>query len=210
VVGAAVVSATITVSAAVYDHSIRSARLRLREARIAEMYRARAASGAGPRQPGTPVPVESAAADAGGQPEAPLDSLDLEGSDGYHWRRIAVVSLVVFALAMGGVTAFELATGRPVSSLFGGDDSQGTTIGRIVKRPGSSPTPTVPDDSPKPTPTVTKTVTPTPTATVTETATPTPSATPTPTPTTTPSGSSATPKALPAAGDLRPERSLTQ
>lgn len=184
IVGAALVSATITVLAAVYDHSLRRASERLREARLLESARRGSEGGADPagrRSEQVAEPDEEST--------LVLPALDLEGSDGYHWRRIAVVSLLVFALAMAAVTAFELVTGKPVSSLFTGDDASGTTIGNVVDRPRRSedptPTPSSPDPAPTVTPTVTETVTrpATPTPTVTDTATATATSTPTGSPT---------------------------
>jgi cytoskeletal protein RodZ len=136
----------------------------------------------------TPPDEEPGRAAEEDEPTLVLPALDLEGADGYHWRRIAVVSLLLFALAMAAITAFELVTGRPISSLFTGDDQSGTTIGRVVDRPRRSaePSPSTSTPTPSPTPTVTETATPTPTVTVTVTPTPTPtvtvtsSATPTP------------------------------
>lgn len=184
ILGAAVVSATITVLAAVYDHSLRQARTRIVVARLAERPRGMDAA-----DTSTADDPEPAAADDDTQTLV-LPALDLEGSDGYHWRRIAVVSLLLFAVVMGAITAFELVTGRPISTLFTGDDETGTTISNVVRRPrpatSDTPTPTVTPTttSPTPTTTVTETVTPTPTPT----RTPTPTATPTPTPTATPTG----------------------
>jgi len=193
IVGAALVSATFTVLAAVYDHSLRRAHERLREVRTLET----GGRVAGARAEPTVGPAKGETAEGDG-PTLVLPALDLESVDGYHWRRIAVVSLLVFALAMAAVTAFELVTGRPISSLFTGDDASGTTIGNVVDGPRRQPDPSPTETSPAPdgsqTPTVTETVTPppTPTVTVTDTATPTVTPTrtgsPTPTATTSPSG----------------------
>lgn len=196
IVGAALVSATFTVLAAVYDHSMRSARARLAETRLVEVARK---GGAGAADLPSEV-AESTTGDGGpgqaaeeDEPTLVLPALDLEGADGYHWRRIAVVSLLLFGLAMAAITAFELVTGRPISSLFTGDDKSGTTIGRVVDRPRRSaePSPSVSSTSPSSTTTATETATPTPTPTVTVTLTPTP----TPTPTVTPTSGTPTPAA---------------
>lgn len=184
ILGAALVSATITVLAAVYDHSMRQARTRLLEARLAERARAGGVTSSA-RPPEDPLAHDDDTT------TLVLPALDLEGSDGYHWRRIAVVSLLLFALVMGAITAFELVTGRPISTLFTGGDSTGTTISNVVRRPqrpeSYTPTPTTtPTTTPPSTPTVTRTVTPTPTVTFTHTATPTSSTSPTSTGTASP------------------------
>jgi hypothetical protein len=238
VVGAAVVSAVITVAAAVYDHSLRQAKLRLAERmevtarlpRLREDGTVEPDPGAGPDQgsvgrstfispleataEGVDVPRGGAtAADVGSMAEStaelpvayetpttrgalPLDPLDLEDERGYHWGRIAAVSLLVFALAMVVVTGFELVTGRPLSSLFTDSPARGTTVGHIV-RPQRDPTPT----TPSPTPT-----TPSPTPT---TPSPTPT-TPSPTPTTpSPTPTTQSPTATPTAATATPTRSPT-
>ena len=200
VLGAAAVSAMMTVAAAIYDHSLRQAKVRLadRLEATARLPLARPDGTGDPRE--TPTADLAASTAAGAEPSAtrlPLDALDLEDERGYHWRRIAAVSVLVFALAMGAITAFELVTGRPLSSLITGSDTGGTTVGTIVRRPHRSstptpaPTPTTPAPSPSPSPTGTS---PTPTPTPTGTS---PSPRPTSTsPSPSPSGTAATPSAL--------------
>ena len=187
VAGAAVVSVLVTVAAALYDHSLRQARYRLLLARQAKTAETGAVS---------PAPTDPHEDDD--LPIDPLEGLDLSDERGYHWRRIVLVAAAVFGVAMATITGFELVTGRPISSVFTGDDTPGTSIQRVVRphrnaspEPSSStPTATPTPTSPSPTPvttTPTSTGTPTPTATTTVTATVTASPTPTPTPTPTPS-----------------------
>jgi hypothetical protein len=213
IIGAAFFSAAFTVLFAIYEHSIRRARDRIADTsrptqlipvvpvtvavsdsavptdeELAEL----ASDAAGP------TPGDSEAETTLEMDAASVDALGLEGRDGYHWRRIALVALAIFGAAMVFVTTFELVTGRPLASLFGRDMS-GTTIVRIFKpqpRPTITqiitPTPTgstpvTPSGTPTPTPTQTPTGTPTPTPTPTKTPTPTPTPTPTKTPTPTPS-----------------------
>lgn len=242
VLGAAVVSAVITVAAAVYDHSLRQAKVRLAQrmevtARLPRLLadgsvapddlteaspsprgettgdaaarRAIQASFTSPLEataegvdpttgelaavPAVETTAElSISADALERPELPLDALDLEDERGYHWGRIASVSVLVFVLAMAVVTGFELVTGRPLSSLFTDSPARGTTVGHIVRPHRSTPTPTPSTPSPSPSPTSPSPTSPTPTPT---TPSPTPSPThtsptpsPTPTPTHSPSG----------------------
>ena len=180
VAGAAVVSVLVTVAAALYDHSLRQARHRLLLARQAKT----AAIGAVP-------PPTADGTESEDLPVDPLEGLDLSDERGYHWGRITLVAVAVFAVAMVTITGFELITGRPISSLFTGDDTRGTSIQRVV-RPNrnaspepSNSTPTPTTTSPAPTPsTTTPTPTPTPTTTATVTATVTATPTPTPTPST--------------------------
>ena len=54
------------------------------------------------------------------------------------WRRIARAAAAVFAVAIAGITTFELTAGRPVSALLGRNDDSGTSIARVIE-PGRSP-----------------------------------------------------------------------
>ena len=177
VLGAAVVSIVITVGTAVYDHSLRRARVELQlrnEALRARVAQNRAQGVAHDSESTRLMPEEEEQAVG----ELPLESLGLEDERGYRWERIALVSLSVFVLSMVAVTAVELATGRPLSALLTGGAVRGTTVGTIVRPRPHSPTPTpTPTVTTTPTP-VTTTVTPTPTPTVTVTATVSPTATP--------------------------------
>jgi len=191
VVGAALVSAAITILAAIYDHSMRQARDRIREARAV------AAAGAASR----PVQDPAAAALADDQPAEPspddhehtliMEPLHFEDESGYRWGHIAIGALLIFGLAMVGITAFELRTGKPISSIWTGDDTGGTTVGRLRGSTPKSPTPrpvvteTVTQTS-QPTPTVTTTVSASATSSTTAKATPQPGATATVTVTVTP------------------------
>ena len=165
VIGAAVVSVTITVLSAVYQHGARRTAERLRALRRAELA-------------GDPAAGASLAADDDEELDLErtmvLPALDLEDERGYRWGRIALLSLGVFLLAMAAVTVLELSTGRTLAcSAFGHDCEQRTTV-----------TPGLPARTlPRPTPSVT--VQPSPTASATtspsasSTASPSVSATPT-------------------------------
>lgn len=213
IIGAAFFSAAFTVLFALYEHSIRRARDRIADTtRPTQLIPVVAPVTVSAGDSAVPTDEELAAqaddADAtgadGSEPDseaettaeldtASTDALGLEGHDGYHWRRIALVALAIFGAAMVFVTTFELVTGRPLASLFGRDMS-GTTIVRIFK-PQPHPTVTqiitpTPSDtsSTLPTPTNSPTPTKSPTPTNTPTSTPTPTKTPTPTPTPTSTG----------------------
>ena len=54
------------------------------------------------------------------------------------WVKVALASVVVMIVGMGGITAIEAVTGKPISSLLGQDSGTGTTVGRVVSGNGSS------------------------------------------------------------------------
>ncbi len=66
------------------------------------------------------------------EPETPRRSLP--------WGKLALTSVAVMALGLGGITAIEAATGRPVSSYTGSSDSTGTTLGNVVGSTGTTAT----------------------------------------------------------------------
>ena len=113
-----------------------------------------------------------------------------------RWRRplvLAGATLGVFLLAIGAVTAFEAAAGKPLDAIVGGKHNSGTTIGSLIggqsahtvtHRTSPTPTPTpAPTSStsasPTPTPTPTSSPTPAPTPSPTSNSTPTPTSGPT-------------------------------
>ena len=195
--GAAVTSVVATVAGALYTRSLERARARIR-------IRRNPRTGAVEREvvapPAAPRPV--------------------------RWGLVAGAAALVFALALGGITALELLARRPVASLRGQPAPAGTTLGAVVQEvqevvqhaPGVAPeaTPTVPAEE---TPTVvmpgiapagTATAetpatvaaparTPTPTApAMTQPAAPTPTATPAPHAPVAPTGAPAAPGTAPA------------
>lgn len=130
---------------------------------------------------------------------------------GLPWKRIAVVSTAIFVVAMLVILAFELLTGRAVSTYTGGSDNDRRTSipgiggGAADRDPGTTPEPAPADDDatepgeedllvpeeetttsePSPTPEDTGTLEPTPTTPETTPApTPVPTPAPEPTPTT--------------------------
>jgi len=119
------------------------------------------------------------------------------------WKRIALAAAAVFVVAMVAITAFELFSGRAVSSMTGGSsDQERTSFSGLTD--GDKPTP-----SPTPTPTPTDTPGPSESASVDES----PSAEPTETPSesVTPSeDTSSTPTEEPTVSDTAaPEESAT-
>lgn len=103
------------------------------------------------------------------------------------WKRVLLGAALLFVVAIGVITVFELAAGQTVSSITGGSGDGGTTIGHVSDRGDSSND----DDngggeSPSPTPSETESPSETPTDTPSPTDTGEPTETPTPTPTPTP------------------------
>lgn len=199
VVGAAIVSALVTLLSAVYAHGVRRARDELLVR--ADVLRHR------PRLPASYADAgdePTANADAGDEPAdasettSPLllPPFDLEDQHGYRWGRIALAFLAVFVVAMLVVTGIELINGHSFQcSSSGKNCDQGTTLIPGIKhtKPSRTPTPT-----PTPTPTASSTASTSTSPTSSSTASPTttlsgtttPSATGTTTTTTSPTGTS--------------------
>jgi len=198
VIGAAIVSALVTLLSAVYAHGVRRAREELLVR--AEVLRHR------PRLPASyadPGDEPTSDADLGDEPAdanettSPLllPPFDLEDQQGYRWGRIALAFLAVFVVAMLVVTGIELINGHSFQcSSSGTNCDQGTTLIPGIKHAKPSRTPT-PIPTPTPTPTATSTST-SPTSsgtaspTTTLSGTTTPSATGTTTTTASPTGTS--------------------
>jgi hypothetical protein len=79
----------------------------------------------------------------------------------WPWKRLALGGLAALLLGLATLTVLEAVTGKPVSSVTGGGDSGGTTVGRLVpgrdggdRTPSEDPSPTAPGGSPSPSPTV--------------------------------------------------------
>jgi hypothetical protein len=142
-IGAAMGSLVITVGGAVYAHSLRVARARLAASRTV-LVRTRGGGLAEVRS----GPDGSEGADG-------AEATEEEASPGrwrqllreLPWKRIVVASAALFAVAMAAILAFELATGRPVSSYTGGtsDTDRGTSVpglgGRDEAPPGGEEAP---------------------------------------------------------------------
>jgi hypothetical protein len=111
-----------------------------------------------------------------------------------RWVKFAGIAVMIFVLAMGGVTILEAATGKPLDALIWGQHNSGTTVGNVVSGPAhrSRPAPVRPAGTPTPRPAPTRhSPTPTPSSSAPtptpQATTPTPTAhSPTPTPTATP------------------------
>lgn len=127
-VGAAVGSLCITVGGAVYSHTMRKTKNRV----------AAVASHSGPRKARD---YGSETVTPAGEP-APSRVTDKPKQDpernGLPWKRIAVMTAALFAIAIAVILAFESFAGRPVSSYTGGtsDTDGGTTFSRVVDSRG--------------------------------------------------------------------------
>ena len=195
VIGAAIVSALVTLLSAVYAHGVRRARDELLVR--AEVLRHRPHLPASYADPGDEPTSD---ADLGDEPAdasettSPLllPPFDLEDQHGYRWGRIALAFLAVFVVAMLVVTGIELINGHSFQCSSSGQNcNQGTTLIPGIKHAKPSRTAT-----PTPTPTATSTVSTSTSPTLSGTVSPTttlsstasPSATGSTSPTTTPSG----------------------
>jgi hypothetical protein len=149
-----------------------------------------------PGAPGTPGDVAPGSdAPEGGEPGRRKLAAVLDWARTERWPKFAAVAVMIFALAMGGITILEAATGRPLDALIWGAHNSGTTVGNVVSGPAHRsrhPRPGQPSGTPTPHPTASHhSATPTPSP---RTSTPTPRSTqPTPTPTTHTPSPSATP-----------------
>lgn len=200
VIGAAVISVVATVLTAINVNSMTHVKERAREARLTSA-RARLQGARGTDQAGDPgqeagtAPSRSSGpvnAEVSDQQAALWEIAEIEAEEaqeateehgrftvadrrGYHWGVIAGVSVLVFVLAMVGITVVEKITGQAIACSFGRDCDDRTTI----PLPGRNPTPTpTPSPSVEPTPSQSATVEPTPS----QTPTPSPSVTTSPEP----------------------------
>ena len=227
IIGAAIGSVVLTTASALYSQGLARSRYRLAQAQSTALRKVGIAQ-AEVRRAGRVGDDEAAASHLEHADERLGEAqLDLEAVADepatltwrerltlLPWRRIALYAAGLFVVAILTITAFELITGRTVSSYTGGGDSGGTTITRLggggdssepsknpTESPGqsTSPDPTAtpsgtPDESASPsdpgtdTPTSTPTTTPSDPGTDTPTSTVTPTVTPTADPTASPVG----------------------
>ena len=119
------------------------------------------------------------------------------GSGKRRWLAVVGTAIGVFVFAIVGITAIEVAAGKPLDALIWGRHTTGTTIGDATgaqrSRSASGPTPS--DVTPSPSGRPTTTPTPTPTST---SPTPAPSSSSTRSPSPSPSPSQSSPGPAPA------------
>lgn len=188
IIGAAIASLVLSTSSAIYANTLHKGRTLV----------VQTADGSVVEKEAEPGETAEALAEAAQEAGSPVRSAEVEQAPGrawsaLPWRRIAVTSVMVLAIALGGIWAYEQVTDRSygsgsdnarISNPFGGGGSSGGAD-EAPSEPGSPATddsedadvdPVDPDEvTPSPT-------TPTPTPAPTPTPTPTPAPTPTPTP----------------------------
>lgn len=185
IIGAAVASVATAIGNAVYGHSLRSTRDRVRVGRV------------DPSSHGVLPPAGGTDTDEQDTPPA-LPAPRPARAPAPMWTRVAFVAAGVFASVLAVITSVEILAGRPVTDLVRGESGSGTTLfGPRTTAPADTPVPTITKTvipsvvitTPTITqtaPAVTETTTPTTTATTITTPTATPTATPTENDTTTP------------------------
>ncbi|WP_329024297.1 hypothetical protein [Streptomyces sp. NBC_00690] len=141
IIGAGVVSVVATCGGSVLQHFFSRTGEQLREVTV----QARPMSRKAPGRTATSEPVPDRTGWTSARP-GEFTSATTHGSRVRGWKRPLIAAAVVFGVAMGGVTAYEVASG---SELSGG---KGTTVGSVVggsterRGPADFPSPT-PDDS---------------------------------------------------------------
>lgn len=134
-IGAAVGSLALTVGNAVYSYSINATKHRVATAQsvaVARVGQARAAASRTAKIENAPEKVREGPDQARRGREGDLYPVpeDTRGVlAALPWKRIAFVSLGVFVAAMLMILAFELVTGRAVSSFTGSDDRRNSIPG---------------------------------------------------------------------------------
>ncbi|GII62675.1 hypothetical protein Skr01_27600 [Sphaerisporangium krabiense] len=154
VAGAALASAATTAGNAIYTHYLHRTRDRLKEAHslitgaraAAEDHAHEDASLARPGEEGLATAVHATVRDHG-PADLPLDDaappvgadqappLRAEGPRVPLWATAAVAAVATFALSMGGILAFELVSGKPMSATVQGRGGSGTSFGGRVSEP---------------------------------------------------------------------------
>ena len=163
-IGAALGSLAATVGSAVYSYYIRATQDRVASAGTVAVTRLGHGRSRGPSTPGeageTPGPNGEAPAPTGEDPHLGAALEDARNPPaggvttvlaGLPWKRIAVVATGLFVAAMVVILAFELVTGRAVSSYTGGSDNdRRTSIPGLGG--GRDQDPAGDQDEPQPTP----------------------------------------------------------
>lgn len=147
IVGAALGSVAATVGTALYAHGLAKSRAtvaKAQEATLSKVGAAQAEVRRASRQSDDEDAVEAhlgaaddrlaeAKAELGDAVAQPVTGTVADRLAGLPWKRIGATAAATFMVVVLTITAFELLTGRSVSSRTGGgDDSQGTTIGGVT------------------------------------------------------------------------------
>ncbi|MEU0989899.1 hypothetical protein [Streptomyces sp. NPDC005953] len=141
IIGAGVVSVVATCGGSVLQHFFSRTGEQLREVTV----QARPMSRKSPARTATSAPAPDRTGWTSAEP-GEFTSATTHGSRVRGWKRPLIAAAVVFGVTMGGVTAYEVASG---SELSGGT---GTTVGSVVGGGGGSTDQRGPADSPSPTP----------------------------------------------------------
>jgi len=149
VIGAAVASLVATIGSAIYTWSLRRTTVAVKKT-AAQVRQAALESGPLPRTvaqgPLRTTKERAAARTADQGPDQAQDSVQdpdgqqLEEPDpeedswrrSIPWGKVLLASLAVTVLALAGITVVEAIAGKPISSVTGGSDSQGTTVGNVT------------------------------------------------------------------------------
>jgi hypothetical protein len=218
IIGAAVGSVVVSLSSSLYSTGLSRSRERVAEAQARALQRvgvAQAEVRRASRRRASQTAVDGHLAHAEEQLiEAQVQLDELSGEDhervswkqwlaALPWKRIVLLTVGLFVIAIVAITVFELLAGRPVSSFTGGSkDSSGTSFSDLG---GGAKKNSKPAPSHRPTRGSTPTSLPTPQPTPTQGPTQGSSSTPTPTPSGTPTPSAPgtgvpTPNDTPTAG----------
>jgi hypothetical protein len=193
IIGAALGSVVVTVASNLYSQALARSRDRMAAAQAAALQRvgiAQAEVRRAARRRMSETAVEGHLAHADDQLiEAQVSLESSVPPSGWRsllrelpWKRIALAAGAVFLVAVVVITAFELITGRAVSSYTGGTRSHsGTTLSHVTGNSGSTAKRTPSHAVTSATPSSTPTTASTPTASPSSSPTPPSSASPTPT-----------------------------
>ncbi len=146
IVGAATISVVSVVGGALYTHSLRQTGRRVLAGTAADVRRsARTAPAEPTRAAGSAVDVRRSALTEAAGPERAAGTA-VPRQSGLRPRSLLAGAAAVFALAIAGITGYELATGAPISGGTGG-----TTLNQVTgtgpAAAGGNPADGVPSDS---------------------------------------------------------------
>ena len=144
VIGAAVASVVATVGAAIYTWSLRRTTVAVRKT-AAQVRQAALVNGPLPRTvvqgPLRTIKERAAAKSAERDPESTEPEDPDADEDSWRrsipWGKVLLASLAITVVALAGITVVEALTGKPISNVTGGGDSQGTTVGNVTGRDSS-------------------------------------------------------------------------
>ncbi|WSL58127.1 hypothetical protein OIE71_25945 [Streptomyces sp. NBC_01725] len=125
IIGAGVVSVIATCGGTVFQHLFRRTGDQIREVSVQVKPKARQVYDSEPAPAPTPAPAERSPQEAAARDE--FGGATTYGTRVRGWKRPAVAAAVVFAVAMLGITGYELAAGQDLSG------GKGTTFSSVVR-----------------------------------------------------------------------------